>query len=631
MSKRDSSLPSRATLPRAQSDPTSGIESGVAAAVESLTADPAAIERMANEFFKALPGANAVSPDAALPDASAALFATPPLAPPGVGVPGVAMPVTADAPAQAAPSETAAVTSAASRYAAGIPVPSDPAGDWTSDLDPLLGFATIPDSLTDFNFLDSRLEPGSTFYFLSEPQPRAIAEATPMPLAENPRAGVNARGKPRTDPYKNYNFRPDALPDLKLPVGFFDAYSARRDFPILRQRVHGKPLVWLDNAATTQKPQAVIDRISYFYEHENSNIHRAAHALAARATDAYEARARKGAPLPQRSIRRARSSSSAARPRASISSRKSWGRRNVEQGDEIVITWLEHHANIVPWQQLCAEKGARLRVAPVDDTRQVILEEYERLLGPRTRIVSFTHVSNALGTVTPVQRDGRRWRIATARGCWSTARKPVSHMRVDVQDLDCDFFVFSGHKVFGPTGIGVVYGKPDVLDAMPPWQGGGNMIADVTFEKTVYQPPPGAVRGRHRQHRRRGRAWRGARLSSSDRPGERHAPRARTPRYATEGLLDDSGPHDDRHGARKGRRALVRARRVPHRGRRRRARIRKASPSAPGTTARSRFCAASAWRPRSAPSLALYNTSEDIDALIDAVRRFRAWSDGGRK
>jgi cysteine desulfurase/selenocysteine lyase len=273
-----------------------------------------------------------------------------------------------------------------------------------------------------------------------------------------------------------------------LPSVPFDVNSIRRDFPILQERVNGRPLIWLDNAATTQKPQSVIDRISYFYEHENSNIHRAAHTLAARATDAYEAARDK--------VRRFLNASS---PREIIFVRgateainlvaQSWGRRNVQKDDEIVITWLEHHANIVPWQMLCAEKGAKLRVAPVDDTGQVLLDEYEKLLNPRTRLVSFAQVSNALGTVTPVQemvemahRQGAKVLVDGAQA--------VSHMRVDVQAYDCDFYVFSGHKIFAPTGIGVVYGKPDVLDVTPPWQGGGNMIADVTFEKTLYQPPP---------------------------------------------------------------------------------------------------------------------------------------------
>jgi cysteine desulfurase / selenocysteine lyase len=269
----------------------------------------------------------------------------------------------------------------------------------------------------------------------------------------------------------------------------FDPYAVRRDFPILEERVHGgKRLVWLDNAATTQKPRAVIDRLSYFYEHENSNIHRAAHALAARATDAYEGG--------RESVRRfinAPSASEILFVRGATEGinlvAQSWGRRNVGAGDEIVITHLEHHANIVPWQQLCAAMGARLRVAPVDDRGDVILEAYERLLGPRTRLVAFPQVSNALGTVTPARE---MIEIAHRHGAvvLLDVAQAVPHMRVDVQQLDCDFCVFSGHKVFAPTGIGAVFGKRALLDAMPPWQGGGNMIQDVTFERTTYQQPP---------------------------------------------------------------------------------------------------------------------------------------------
>jgi len=269
----------------------------------------------------------------------------------------------------------------------------------------------------------------------------------------------------------------------------FDPYAIRRDFPILEERVHGgKRLVWLDNAATTQKPRAVIDRLSYFYEHENSNIHRAAHALAARATDAYEGG--------RESVRRyinAPSASEILFVRGATEGinlvAQSWGRRNVGAGDEIVITHLEHHANIVPWQQLCAAVGARLRVAPVDDRGDVILEAYERLLGPRTRLVAFPQVSNAIGTVTParemIEIAHRHGAVVLLDGA-----QAVSHMRVDVQLLDCDFFAFSGHKVFAPTGIGAVFGKRALLDAMPPWQGGGNMIQDVTFERTTYQQAP---------------------------------------------------------------------------------------------------------------------------------------------
>ncbi len=317
----------------------------------------------------------------------------------------------------------------------------------------------------------------------------AARDADPYFVPGAPALGIESPvGAPRIEAHEIRAVDPELVRSLSASAGIFDAHAIRRDFPLLEERVHNKPLIWLDNAATTQKPRAVIDRLSYFYEHENSNIHRAAHALAARATDAYEA-AREAV----RRFLNAPSTREIVFVRGATEGinliAQSWGRRNVGPGDEIVITWLEHHANIVPWQQLCSEKGARLRVAPVDDRGQVILEEYEKLLGPRTRIVSLTQVSNALGTITPARemvamahRHGARVVVDGAQA--------VSHMRADVQLLDCDFYVFSGHKVFGPTGIGVVFGKGEVLDAMPPWQGGGNMIADVTFERTVYQPPP---------------------------------------------------------------------------------------------------------------------------------------------
>jgi cysteine desulfurase/selenocysteine lyase len=268
----------------------------------------------------------------------------------------------------------------------------------------------------------------------------------------------------------------------------FDANLIRRDFPILAERVNGRPLVWLDNAATTQKPQAVIDRLKHFYEHENSNIHRAAHELAARATDAYE-----GAREKVRDFLNASSLNECVFVRGATEAinlvAQSWGRRNVGKDDEIVITWLEHHANIVPWQQLANENGARLRVAPVDETGQVILEEYGKLLGPKTRLVAFPQVSNALGTVTPAKRMVEMAHSAGAKVLVDGAQS-VSHMRTDVQALDSDWYVFSGHKVFGPTGIGVLHGKEALLNEMPPWQGGGNMIEDVTFEHTRYRNAP---------------------------------------------------------------------------------------------------------------------------------------------
>jgi len=282
----------------------------------------------------------------------------------------------------------------------------------------------------------------------------------------------------------------DTAPQLPvaLPVAPFDVAGVRKDFPVLQERVNGRPLVWFDNAATTQKPQSVIDRIAYFYRHENSNIHRAAHELAARATDAYEEAREK-----VRAFLNAGSANEIVFVRGATEAinlvAQSWGRQHIRAGDEIVLSHLEHHANIVPWKQLADEKGAVLKVIPVDDDGQILLQEYANLLGPKTRLVSFTQVSNALGTVTPAQQMVAMAHAAGAKVLVDGAQS-VSHMRVDVQALDADWFVFSGHKVFGPTGIGVVYGKEDLLNATQPWQGGGNMIEDVTFERIRYQPAP---------------------------------------------------------------------------------------------------------------------------------------------
>lgn len=271
----------------------------------------------------------------------------------------------------------------------------------------------------------------------------------------------------------------------KFPL---DAALIKKDFPILQETVNGKPLIWLDNAATTQKPKLVIDRLSYFYEHENSNIHRAAHELAARATDAYEAAREK-----VRAFLNAASTNEIVFVRGATEAinlvAKSFGEQFINAGDEIIVSHLEHHANIVPWQQLAQKKGARLRVIPVDDDGQIILEEYVKLLNSRTKLVSFTQVSNALGTVTPAKQIVELAHQIGAKVLVDGAQS-VSHMSVDVRYLNADFFVFSGHKVFGPTGIGVVYGKEELLNQIQPWQGGGNMIKDVTFERTVYHPAP---------------------------------------------------------------------------------------------------------------------------------------------
>ena len=287
------------------------------------------------------------------------------------------------------------------------------------------------------------------------------------------------------DELKTGGFNAPALGSAHPP---FDVHVVRRDFPILQERVNGHQLVWFDNAATTQKPQVVIDRVSYFYEHENSNIHRAAHELAARSTDAYE-----GTRDTVARFINAASSSEIVFVRGSTEAinlvAQSWGRQYIGEGDEIIISWLEHHANIVPWQQLCAETGAILRVIPVDDDGQVLLSEYQKLLNSHTKLVSFTQVSNALGTITPAQEMIAMAHRVGARVLLDGAQS-VSHLRVDVRALNCDWFVFSGHKIFGPTGIGVLYGKSELLESMQPWQGGGNMIEDVTFEKTTYQHAP---------------------------------------------------------------------------------------------------------------------------------------------
>jgi cysteine desulfurase/selenocysteine lyase len=268
----------------------------------------------------------------------------------------------------------------------------------------------------------------------------------------------------------------------------FDLNFIRADFPILKERVNGKPLIWLDNAATTQKPNQVIERLNYFYQHENSNIHRAAHELAARSTDAYE-----GARKKVQQFLNAKSPNEIVFVRGTTEAinlvAQSWGDQHIKEGDEIILSHLEHHANIVPWQLLAAKKGAKIRVIPVDDDGQLILEEYAKLLNSKTKLVSFTQVSNALGTVTPAKTIIEMAHASGAKVLLDGAQS-VSHIRSDVQALNPDWFVFSGHKVFAPTGIGVLYGKEDLLNETQPWQGGGNMIQDVTFEHTKYQPAP---------------------------------------------------------------------------------------------------------------------------------------------
>lgn len=278
------------------------------------------------------------------------------------------------------------------------------------------------------------------------------------------------------------------LPDAMRAEAGFDVEKIRADFSILQERIHDRPLVYLDNAATSQKPDAVIEAIVHYYRHENANIHRGVHLLSQRATESYEA-----------ARTRVQSFLHAAEAREIIFTRgateginlvaQAFGRANVGPGDEVLITAMEHHSNIVPWQILCGEKGANLRVLPINDRGELQLDELKMFLSARTKLIAVSHVSNALGTINPV-----KWliRIAHASGIpvLVDGAQAVPHLSVDVQDLDCDFYVFSGHKVYGPTGIGVLYGKFALLEAMPPYQGGGDMISSVTFEKTLYNKVP---------------------------------------------------------------------------------------------------------------------------------------------
>jgi cysteine desulfurase / selenocysteine lyase len=464
---------------------------GVAIAGSPL--DVAELERLANEMFKAGPEGAGLGPDTPdLPDVSgeSAMRELPDVPAPlndtpvgnGVGAPserelmqwthldgvlpsspGTVPAVPLDRPAAPAmPSEPMPASAVDPRTQAGATSSGGPADLFALHGERLslaeLGLAETPRV--------SAADPAAgSYYFIEESRSFAKSETS---------RGGTAPASPGTA-------------GAAYPA--FDIEAVRRDFPVLAEHVHGGlPLVWLDNAATTQKPSAVMSRLDYFYSHENSNVHRAAHEMAARATDAYEEARDKVA-----RFLHASSSDEIVFVRGATEAinlvAQAWGRQNVRAGDEIVITWLEHHANIVPWQQLCQETGATLRVVPVDGSGQVMLDEYEKLLGPSTRLVAFSHVSNALGTVTPAREMVEMAHRYGARVLVDGAQA-VSHMPVDVQDLDCDWYAFSGHKVFGPTGIGVLYGKADLLNTMPPWQGGGNMIRDVTFEKTEYQPAP---------------------------------------------------------------------------------------------------------------------------------------------
>jgi len=268
----------------------------------------------------------------------------------------------------------------------------------------------------------------------------------------------------------------------------FDVERVRRDFPILSEPVYGKPLSYLDSAATSQKPQRVIDAMSRFFSKDNANVHRGVHYLSERATEAYEdARAKVQHFLNAEHAHEiifVRGTTEAVNLVA-----QTYGKTHVTEGDEVLITAMEHHSNIVPWQMLCEEKRARLRVAPINDAGELLLEELEKLISPKTKLVAVTHVSNVLGTINPIRRIVEMAHSRGARVLVDGAQA-APHLKVDVQALGCDFYAFSGHKMYGPTGIGVLYGKSELLEEMPPYQGGGDMILSVSFEKTVYSKPP---------------------------------------------------------------------------------------------------------------------------------------------
>ncbi|MBG6081870.1 cysteine desulfurase/selenocysteine lyase [Rubrivivax gelatinosus] len=476
--------------------------------------DPALLARLAGELFSSWPGAATVPATGGvpLPERPHPAGLTPP---PGSYGPSTPAAVPGGLPPGANLVPTSPQSAANIGASAPARLPHAQAGNGVPDVP--LSAAPAYDGRAGSHLLAVPQAPAAPFHFaeaeaLGFPAAEAAPATTPTadPAFEALRALPwqlpTAAAVPRLDAVPTppaapasasprYYFVPEAAPAAPAGrPGFaeahppLDVHAVRRDFPLLDERINGHRVVWLDNAATTQKPQAVIDRLAHFYAHENSNIHRAAHALAARATDAYE--------HARETVRRfigAASTEEIVFVRGATEGinlvAAAWGCRHIGPGDEIVVSHLEHHANIVPWKRLADERGAKLRVIPVDDSGQVRLDEYQRLLNERTKIVAVTQVSNALGTVVPVDQIVAIARRAGIRTLVDGAQS-VSHLKVDVRALDTDFFVFSGHKVFGPTGIGVLYGRRELLEDLAPWQGGGNMIADVSFERIVYQPPP---------------------------------------------------------------------------------------------------------------------------------------------
>lgn len=434
--------------------------------------DDATLDRIANNLFAAIPGATGIeSPIAAGATAarttnanSAANYGAPnpPLNDaPITGAQIAASPIADTAINRAfAPAPTSA-TAAATQAAIAAPA------NWESWPASIPAFAEFPLNLQNLD--------GSLPRMFDD----AAASRSPAP-SDNAPSYYFLTPSPATSPAT-----PPAVQSLRR---IFDVNEIRRDFPILQERIHGKQLVWLDNAATTQKPNAVIRRLVDYYEHEYSNVHRGAHTLAARSTDAFEGAREKlqhfiGAGSPNEIVF-VRGTTEGVNLAAG-----SFGPKFIGEGDEIVLSTLEHHSNIVPWQLLAKRVGAVIRVVPVTDRGEVMLGDFERTLSTRTRFAALTHVSNALGTILPVREMIQMAHRRGARVLIDGAQA-VSHFPVNVQELDADFYVFSGHKMFGPSAIGVLYGKKALLDEMPPWQGGGNMIQRVTFETSTFADPP---------------------------------------------------------------------------------------------------------------------------------------------
>ncbi len=458
--------------------------------------DDCMVARLANELFKETPAA----PPAGEQLLSAAYTAAPDV--PGIGggpltPEGYAVPATAGGPSSGistvVPDISGYITPAGSLglpgQTTGLPgnVPQVGENGFLSNIgnevDP--GFITPPAPAVESGTAEPEQGKGA-----EQPLQKEDNLFSKIDLLSLGLSGVNLSGAPLTETGSQFYFLPSTTPEKAEPEKktAYQGSDVRRDFPALHQKINGKPLIWLDNGATTHKPQSVIDAVSHFYSHDNSNIHRGAHTLAVRATDAYE-----GAREKVQHYLGAGSKSEIIFTKGATEAinlvAQAWGRKNVGPGDEVLVSTFEHHANIVPWQFLVKEKGAVLKVIPIDDDGQIILEEYERLLNSRTKIVAIAQVSNVLGTVPPIaimaqlaHRYGAKVLVDGAQG--------APHLPTNVLALDADFYALAGHKLFAPTGIGVLYGKSQILEDMPPWQGGGSMIESVTFESTVFNPPP---------------------------------------------------------------------------------------------------------------------------------------------